>query len=257
MVGEAITHHLIIRRTKMINGKTVSLCMVVYNRADLLKRAVESVSSIIDELIIVDQGSTEKLISDELLKESKIPIVYHRTTCKGNADYDRMFCYSLASKEFLLAMDADEVVPPETIVEIQKLFKYEFDVMWFLFDNSVFYNDKKINISDMLGEDPHPRLWRKTIVVNNQPQTPIIWGFEAHQMPKIVSDRIVFSDSKFIHNRSLVDVIKTHLKRGKNINPQAQQEEKRFVKGLLDKFGDEAKQQMIALYPELKTYLKG
>ena len=241
----------------MINGKSVSLCMVVYNHAELLAKAIESVSSIIDEIVIVDQGSTEKLISDELLKESKIPIVYHKTTCKGNADYDRMFCYSLASKEFILAMDTDEIIPPETIAEIVKLFKYEFDVMWFLFTNYVYYNDKKIDIEDMLGSDPHPRLWRKIVTINGQPVSPIMWGMEAHQMPQIISEQIIFNNSKFIHTRSLVNVIKTHLQRGKNINPQALQMEKQFIKGLLIKFGDEIKKQMVALYPELQTYLKG
>jgi glycosyltransferase involved in cell wall biosynthesis len=241
----------------MINGHSVSLCMVVYNQADLLKRAVDSVSSIIDELVIVDQGSTEKLISDELLKDSKIPIIYNRTTNKGNADYDRMYCYSLASKEFLLAMDADEVIPPETIAETEKLFKYDFDVMWFLFANYVYFNDKKFDIVDMIGADPHPRLWKRVISIDNQLQSPIVWLFEAHQFPQIRTEKIVFNDSKFIHNRALVDVMRTHLQRGKNINSQAQQEEKQFVKRLLEKFGDEVKQQMIALYPELKVYLRG
>jgi glycosyltransferase involved in cell wall biosynthesis len=240
----------------MINEHSVSLCMVVHNAPELLTRAIESVSSIVDEIVIVDQGSTEKLISDKLLQESKIPIVYHRTTCKGNADYDRMFCYSLASKEFLLAMDADEVVPPKTIAEIEKLFKYEFDVMWFLFDNSIYFNDIKVDIKDMIGEDPHPRLWRKNISLNGILQSPIVWKFEAHQMPDIRTDKIVFNDEKFIHNRALVDVVRTHLNRGRNISQNGQQMEKQFIKGLLVKFGDDIKKQMIALFPELQIYLR-
>jgi glycosyltransferase involved in cell wall biosynthesis len=241
----------------MINGKTVSLCMVVYNQSELLKRAVESVSGIIDELIIVDQGSTEKLVSDELLKDSKIPIIIHKTTNKGNADFDRMFCYGLANKEFVLAMDADEVIPPETIAEIEKLFKYDFDVMWFLFSNIVYFNDKSIDIEDMLGSDPHPRLWKKAITVEGQRISPVIWGFEAHTMPQMKTEKIVFNDSKFIHKRALSDIVRTHLLRGRGINPQALQLEKQFIKGLLGKFGEDIKKQMLGLFPELHVYLRG
>lgn len=237
----------------MINGHTVSLCMVIHDSSELCAKAISSVKEIVDEIIIVDQGSNDK----DAVALKGMCDVYHRTTCKGNADYDRMFCYSLATKEFLLAMDADEVIPPETIAEIVKLFKYDFDIMWFLFTNYIYFNDKKIDIIDMLGHDPHPRFWKRLAMIDGQPQTPIIWSFEAHMMPQLRSEKQVFNDSKFIHSRSLVNVIKTHLNRGKNINPQAQQQERGFIKGVLDKFGVDIKKEMIALFPELQTYLRG
>ena len=88
----------------MVNGKTVSLCMVVYNSSDLCERAINSVKSIIDEVVIVDQGSSAS--DSEKLKS--LADVYLKTTNKGNADYDRQYCYALATKDYILALDADE-----------------------------------------------------------------------------------------------------------------------------------------------------
>ncbi|MDU4976031.1 MAG: glycosyltransferase, partial [Hungatella hathewayi] len=39
---------------------TVSLCMIVRNEEDVLARCLDSVSSLVDEIIIVDTGSQDK-----------------------------------------------------------------------------------------------------------------------------------------------------------------------------------------------------
>ena len=39
---------------------TVSLCMIVRNEEDVLGRCLESVKDIVDEIIIVDTGSTDR-----------------------------------------------------------------------------------------------------------------------------------------------------------------------------------------------------
>jgi glycosyltransferase involved in cell wall biosynthesis len=257
-MGVALTPFLDYSRTigheeVMIAGKTVSLCMVVYNSVELTKRAIESVKGIVDEIVLVDQGSTTAN-GKEL---EGMATVYHRTTNKGNADYDRMYCYALASKEFILAMDADETVPEETIQHLEKMMnRFEFDVAWFLFDNTVSFNDLKIPLSDILKDDPHPRFWRRLLNIQGKDISPIQWSAEAHTMPRILSDRQLFSQSKFNHHRSLEQIIRTHLHRWKGINQQAQQLEKGFVNAVLNKFPKDVIVKMNALFPELKTYLK-
>lgn len=39
---------------------TISLCMIVKNEEDVLARCLESVKDVVDEIIIVDTGSTDK-----------------------------------------------------------------------------------------------------------------------------------------------------------------------------------------------------
>ena len=38
---------------------SVSLCMIVKNEEDVLERCLESVSGLVDEIIVVDTGSTD------------------------------------------------------------------------------------------------------------------------------------------------------------------------------------------------------
>ena len=39
---------------------TVSLCMIVKDEEDVLARCLESVSDLVDEIVIVDTGSTDR-----------------------------------------------------------------------------------------------------------------------------------------------------------------------------------------------------
>ena len=83
---------------------TVSLCMIVRNEEDVLGRCLESVKDIVDEIIIVDTGSTDRT------KE-----IAGRFT---NTVYDfpwiddfsaaRNFSFSKATMDYQMWLDADE-----------------------------------------------------------------------------------------------------------------------------------------------------
>lgn len=236
----------------MVQNKSISLCMVVWNSVDITERAILSVKSIIDEIVIIDQGSDE----DQSEKLKSLADIYFKVTNKGNGDFDRQYCYSLATKDFILAMDSDEFIDESNLAKLQQAMKFNFDIMWFMFDNKVTYDGKEIDIKDVLGDDPHPRLWKRLIGINGQPTPPIIWPQEAHTFPKMLSQRVVFCDMRFSHIRTLENIIKTHLKRGKNISPNAQGMEKEFVRTLLNKFGFTEKRQITEKFSELVEYLR-
>jgi glycosyltransferase involved in cell wall biosynthesis len=240
----------------MIANKSISLCYVAYNSSELITKSIESVKEIVDEIIIIDQGSNV----EESAKLRKLATFYSYTTNKGNADYDRMFCYSLATKEYILALDSDELITIENIEKLKKLmFRYDFDVLWFLFENIINNGLVKINLKDkgLFGDDPHPRLWKRTVNINGQVVPTIVWSSEAHQFPQINTVKQIYGELYVRHERELADVIKTHLHRGKNISPQMQQVEREFIKKVLDCFGDEVKNFMVNGNNELKVYLKG
>lgn len=239
----------------MIKNKTISLCFVVYNDSDGVEKAINSVRSIVDEIVIVDQDS-DKIHSD---KFKSFADIYQRTTNKGNADPDRMFCYSLATKDYILALDSDEYITEENLkLFISLVEKYDkLDVCWMLFSNIIEYNGTKINLKEILGEDPHPRFWKKIINIDGQQVPPVIWRNEAHVHPIINTGNVVYGELYVNHERKLVDVIKRHLHRGKNIHPQAQAMEKQFINTLLLKFGESVKVQLKKEIPELIEYLKG
>lgn len=237
----------------MINGKSISLCMVVYNSSEITTNAIKSVKSIVDEICIVDQGSTPE--ESTILKS--LADIYVKTTNKANADFDRQYCYALATKDYVLALDSDECFDEEQLKKFEKLFTYDFHVIWFLFKNIIKHGEVSIDLKEILGgDDPHPRLWKRQIPSERGMSTPIMWPHEAHQFPMIASERQIFSDTFVNHTRKLVTVINTHLHRRKNINPQAQQMEKGFIRATLQKFDVKVKQEMNSLFPELKTFLK-
>ena len=237
----------------MIGDRTISLCMVVYNQSDLVERTVKSLT-VADEVVIVDQGS-----DDEHAKKLKsLATTYHRTTNKGNGDFDRQFCYSLSKKDCIFAFDADEFIEEAELSAFSDLFlEYDFDVAWFLFKNTVSSNGKTIDLQNILGDDPHPRFWKRMIMVNGRGMPTLTWPHEAHKYPEILSEKQAFLRVKFNHDRKLEDIIKTHISRGKVVEENAQKMERDFVSAVLKEFGDEVFQNVKLKFPELLNYLKG
>ncbi len=51
---------------------TISLCMIVKNEEDNIGRCLESIKSIVDEIIVVDTGSTDRTIEIALSMGAKV-----------------------------------------------------------------------------------------------------------------------------------------------------------------------------------------
>lgn len=85
---------------------TISLCMIVRNEEKSLGRCLSSVADIVDEIIIVDTGSTDRT--------KEISAEY------GAAIYDfewiddfaaaRNYAFAQAASEYILWLDADDVI---------------------------------------------------------------------------------------------------------------------------------------------------
>ena len=96
---------------------TISLCMIVKNEEESLEQCLESVRGLVDEIIIVDTGSTDKTI--EIAKRFGAKIFEHR----WNNDFSeaRNFSISKATKDWILFIDADEVIAKEDHIKIKGL----------------------------------------------------------------------------------------------------------------------------------------
>lgn len=88
---------------------TISLCMIVKNEEEVLARCLDSVKDIVDEIIIVDTGSTDKTIS--IAKE----FTEHVYLFQWQDDFSlaRNFSFSKATKDYILWLDADDVIDSE------------------------------------------------------------------------------------------------------------------------------------------------
>ncbi len=96
---------------------TISLCMIVKNEEDVISRCLDSVKDIVDEIVIVDTGSEDNT----------------KEVAKGYTDkiYDfkwiddfaaaRNFAFSKGNMEYLMWLDADDVIAEEDRVKFKKL----------------------------------------------------------------------------------------------------------------------------------------
>ena len=83
---------------------SVSMCMIVKNEQDILKRCLDSYAGTYDELIIVDTGSSDntKAIASEYTDK-----IYDFTWI-NDFSAARNFAFSKASCEYIFSADADE-----------------------------------------------------------------------------------------------------------------------------------------------------
>ena len=112
---------------------TVSVCMIVKNEEKLLRRCLDSLAGIYDELVIVDTGSTDrtKEIAWEYTDE-----VYDFEWVNDFAAA-RNFAFSKCTKDYIYSADADEVLDDKQREMLKVLMqyldpKYEIVNMWYL-----------------------------------------------------------------------------------------------------------------------------
>lgn len=85
---------------------TISLCMIVKNEEAVLARCLDSIADLMDEIIIIDTGSTDHT------KEIAARYTSHIYDYKWTNDFSaaRNYSFSKATKDYIYAADADEVL---------------------------------------------------------------------------------------------------------------------------------------------------
>lgn len=96
---------------------SISLCMIVKNEEDVLGRCLDSAADIADEIIIADTGSTDKTIEIAASYTSKI------FAFKWVEDFSaaRNFAFSKATSDYILWLDADDVIPEQDREKLKQL----------------------------------------------------------------------------------------------------------------------------------------
>ncbi|MCX8130420.1 MAG: glycosyltransferase [Clostridia bacterium] len=85
---------------------TISLCMIVRNEEANIGKCLESVYDLVDEIVIVDTGSTDKTKVIASLYTSNI----YDFEWEDNFSTARNFSFSKATKEYVFWLDADDVL---------------------------------------------------------------------------------------------------------------------------------------------------
>ncbi|WP_139902266.1 tetratricopeptide repeat-containing glycosyltransferase family 2 protein [Clostridium thermarum] len=93
----------------------ISLCMIVKNEENNLARCLNSITDLVDEIIIVDTGSTDRTV--EIAKSFGAKVYHYQWTNSFSAARNESLKY--ATKDWILILDADD----EFCSEDKDLFK--------------------------------------------------------------------------------------------------------------------------------------
>jgi glycosyltransferase involved in cell wall biosynthesis len=114
--------------------KEISLCVIVKNEEKNINSFLESVKVFVDEVIIVDTGSTDKtldIIKEFIKNDDKIKIFVFDKKLDGLSE-PRNFSLDKATKDWVLVLDADERLAQKDIEKIREIIKNEEYVGYYL-----------------------------------------------------------------------------------------------------------------------------
>ena len=98
---------------------SVSLCMIVRDEEEVIGRCLDSVQGLFDEIIIVDTGSVDHT------KEIVSKYTDHVYDFKWIYDFSaaRNYSFSKATSDYIMWLDADDVIYPEDALKLKELFQ--------------------------------------------------------------------------------------------------------------------------------------
>lgn len=110
----------LLERVKAVKkDPTVSLCMITKNEESFLAQCLESVNLVVDEIIIVDTGSTDKTV--EIAKDYGAKVYDFPWTNNFSDARNEFFKY--VTGDWILVLDADEVLSPESKNNLKEIIK--------------------------------------------------------------------------------------------------------------------------------------
>ncbi len=105
----------------------VSLVMITKNCEDVIEKALKSVNSLVDEIVIVDDYSTDKTIKIAKKHEARI----FSNTYEGEGQ-QRLFALKKANNEWILVLDSDEAISIKLKSEIKSILKETYSYSGFI-----------------------------------------------------------------------------------------------------------------------------
>lgn len=98
--------------------QTVSAMYVVFNEEEFLPYSFRSIDDAVDEIIVIDNGSTDHTI--DIIKRFGKATLFH---CNGRGDFAKLRNIALreASGDWVLKLDADEVFYPDLMEKMPEM----------------------------------------------------------------------------------------------------------------------------------------
>lgn len=151
----------------------LSVYLVTLNEEQRLEKTLKAAAKVADEIVVVDSGSTDK--TEKIAKKFKANFIFHKWK---NISSQKNFAQNKCHNDWVLLLDADEVLSDELIAQIKAIKKNPTADAY------------KMKICDMLPGDVQPRMFAKTY---NQVR---LYNRQKANMPDdLTHDRVVLGES--------------------------------------------------------------
>jgi tetratricopeptide (TPR) repeat protein len=102
-------------RARPVDGLTLSLCMIVRDEEEMLPRCLTAVKDAVDEIVIVDTGSTDRTV--EIARSFGARVIEQPWT--GSFADARNTSFDAATSDWVMYLDADEVLVAEDVAKLR------------------------------------------------------------------------------------------------------------------------------------------
>lgn len=191
---------------------TLGLSMIVKNESEVLARALDSVCGTVDEIVIVDTGSTDNTAEIARRYTDKV----FSFDWVNDFSAARNFALSKMTTDYFMWLDADDIVPEQTLKAIKRLMKnVAADIVMLPYVTAVDENGK-----------PMFSYYRERIIKNN---SGYLWQGAVHEAIEL-SGNIVKLNKPIIHSKPVgrncgtrnLDIYQSLIARGKTLSPREQ-----------------------------------
>lgn len=168
---------------------TISLCMIVKNEEAILSRCLDTVADLVDEIVIVDTGSTDATKEIAARYTDKI----YDFQWIDDFSAARNFAFSKATKEYIYTADADEVISQENrqkFLQLKTSLLPEIEIVQMIYGNqlqfgTVYNYDEEYRpklfkrLREFVWQEPihemvrlEPVIYDSDIVITHMPTSP-------------------------------------------------------------------------------------
>lgn len=114
---------------------TISLCMIVKNEEKHIARCLDSVAELVDEIIIVDTGSTDRTVEIVSNYTSKV----YTYPWEDDFSKARNYSFSKASMDYCMWMDADDILEEterDKFLQLKQAMASDIDIVMMKYNTS-------------------------------------------------------------------------------------------------------------------------
>ena len=122
----------IAKQARPATNLTLSLCMIVKDEEEMLPRCLAAVAPAVDEIVIVDTGSTDRTI--EIAREYQATVIEKEWT--GSFSDARNASFDAATGDWIIYLDADEVLVADDVQRLRSLTSRTWREAFYLIETS-------------------------------------------------------------------------------------------------------------------------